>query len=235
MIEPTAPDRPIFEMVVTCTTCAVRWALDFDPPECTDPDHHHDLTYEPPEDSMPTRTFTVAQLDELDVTPYNCVADYPGYKGRWSTQHELVFEHEGKFWMVDYDEPATEMQDGQDRWPNGDSPEALVDAREVHQVPRIEMRWEPVDNADAPVDYAAAWVIDGLADSFHDLNDGEAPFGCYAQVESYNRGAIKITPDDDAENWDHIDPMDRLEEHRNLPEGTAPETPVVVVVAERIR
>ena len=44
-IQPTEHDRRILAMVVTCATCSVSWDMDFDPAECTDPDHEHTVDW----------------------------------------------------------------------------------------------------------------------------------------------------------------------------------------------
>lgn len=183
-----------------------------------------------------TRTFTTEQLDELDIGPWNCVASIPGDKARWYTWLDLIFEHEGQYWMVAYMEPATEMQDGQEVWYEEPVDGAYgVKATEVHKVPQIVETWKPV-GLEPKSDPAAFWIIDHLIDDLHDMNDGEAPFGLYAQTKSRGRQAVEISPDQDAGNWEMVEPeYDRIPEHKDLPAGTAPDTPVVLVVAKRIR
>jgi hypothetical protein len=58
-----------------------------------------------------TRTFDRKFLrDELDL-PYNAIEDAVTDNSRWSIQHEIIFEYEGKFYSASYSVGATEMQD----------------------------------------------------------------------------------------------------------------------------
>lgn len=170
-----------------------------------------------------TRTFTVVELDDdLVIAPWskNVLANIEGEPHRWYTVRHLVFEHEGKFWQVEYMDPSTEMQEGQARWDydTDDAPEGIVTATEVEKVPVITHEWKPVGTHQ--VDDAAWHVIDRIIDGLRDLDDGDTPFGCFADTKSIGRGAVQIAPDPDPENWD---------------DGVAPETPVVLVVAQRIK
>lgn len=101
---------------------------------------------------MPTRTFTVAELNGLDVGPWNCTENYEGEAHRWYTVRHLVFEHEGAHWMVDYLDPASEIQEDQARWDmsTNDAPGAEVTAVQVERVPRVVERFEPVDREHKP-------------------------------------------------------------------------------------
>lgn len=87
---------------------------------------------------MPTRTFTRAELEALDVTCEN-VHSVVIDEGRWSNTTAVVFAHEGAHYRVTYDDPATEMQEGQDIWGGRDQVEA------IEVVPRsvVTMRWKP--------------------------------------------------------------------------------------------
>ncbi|KAF6630589.1 hypothetical protein H6F38_14270 [Paenibacillus sp. EKM208P] len=49
-------------------------------------------------------------INELDL-PYSALVDDITDTSRWSIHHEIVFEHEGKFYQTHYSEGATEMQD----------------------------------------------------------------------------------------------------------------------------
>jgi hypothetical protein len=90
---------------------------------------------------MPTtRIFTEDELDEFDIGPWNAVSFEPVEKHRWYTVHDMIFEHEGKHWLVSYMDPATEMQDGQERYFDPDRIEAV----EVHEVEVITKKWMPV-------------------------------------------------------------------------------------------
>ncbi|OEU75207.1 MAG: hypothetical protein BA874_03730 [Desulfuromonadales bacterium C00003068] len=48
--------------------------------------------------------------DELDL-PFRAIHDEIMDSNRWSTQYEIVFEHEGKFYLTHYSVGATEQQD----------------------------------------------------------------------------------------------------------------------------
>lgn len=57
------------------------------------------------------RTFTKEFLkNELDL-PYSAIKDTIVDTSRWSIQHEIIFEYEGKFYRTYYSVGATEMQD----------------------------------------------------------------------------------------------------------------------------
>lgn len=49
-------------------------------------------------------------INELNL-PTSAIKDTITDTSRWSIYHEIVFEHDGKFYMTDYSEGATEMQD----------------------------------------------------------------------------------------------------------------------------
>lgn len=58
-----------------------------------------------------TRTFTKEYLkNELDL-PYSAIKDTIVDTSRWSVQHEIIFEFQGKFYRTYYSVGATEMQD----------------------------------------------------------------------------------------------------------------------------
>ena len=63
------------------------------------------------------RDFTVEDLEEKYDLPYEAVSDEEVDKHRWYTTRDLVFKAEdGNFYAVIYMDPATEMQEDQDRW-----------------------------------------------------------------------------------------------------------------------
>lgn len=66
-----------------------------------------------------TREFTVEELEEDYDLPYGGEISFERIdKHRWYTVCEVVFQaDDGLTYMVDYLDPATEMQEGQDRWP----------------------------------------------------------------------------------------------------------------------
>lgn len=46
-----------------------------------------------------------------DDLPFEEVSNEIVGTSRWSIAHEIVYKHDGRFWEVRYDEPATEYQD----------------------------------------------------------------------------------------------------------------------------
>lgn len=48
--------------------------------------------------------------NELDL-PYNAIEDKIIDSGRWSINHEIIFENNGKYWKTWYSVGATEEQD----------------------------------------------------------------------------------------------------------------------------
>ena len=49
-------------------------------------------------------------INELDM-PYSAIKNTITGTSRWSIHHEIVFEHDGKFYRTNYSEGATESQD----------------------------------------------------------------------------------------------------------------------------
>lgn len=92
---------------------------------------------------MPSRNFTLDELEDLDVPWTNESYDRID-KRRWYTVIEVVFKHEDKFYRGEYMEPATEMQemDMADRW--NTQPDGTVTFTEVKQVPVTTIGWEQV-------------------------------------------------------------------------------------------
>jgi len=84
-------------------------------------------------------TFTKSFLmDELDL-PYSALEDDIVDTSRWSENHDIIFEHEGKFYNTGYSCGLTEQQD-ESPWEYEDEIECV----EVHQVERLIKVWEPV-------------------------------------------------------------------------------------------
>lgn len=73
--------------------------------------------------------------DKLDNALENHIVD----NSRWSIQHEIIFEHEGKHYLAYYSVGATESQD-ESPWEY----EQEVECTEVHKVPKLVDIWEPV-------------------------------------------------------------------------------------------
>ena len=88
------------------------------------------------------------------------------------------------------------------------------------------------DHANDP---AVSFIIQGLIDDLHEMNDGgepgsdEAPFGIYAQTEDEGNVLI-VRPDPDEDNWGTDAEGERIEGWN----GEAPTTPVVRITVERI-
>ena len=91
------------------------------------------------------RDFSIEELEEDYDLPYGDVISFErGDKHRWYTWCEVVFKaKDGNTYMVDYMEPATEMQEGQDRW--YESNPGHVTATQVEPVEVTTIEWRPVD------------------------------------------------------------------------------------------
>lgn len=92
---------------------------------------------------MTTRKFSVETLEEDYGLPYEDALSFERVdKHRWYTVCEVVFraKDDGLYWCVDYLEPASEMQEGQDYW--FDDPVTAIQV-EKRQVVREE--WFPVE------------------------------------------------------------------------------------------
>lgn len=88
-----------------------------------------------------TRKFSVEELEEDYDLPWGAVSDEVADKHRWYTIHELVFKaDDGHHYEVNYMDPATEMQEGQDRW--FDDPMTAVKVVEKEVVTKV---WVPAD------------------------------------------------------------------------------------------
>ena len=77
-------------------------------------------------------------IDELDL-PYSAIEDKVIDNSRWSIQHEIIFEHEGKFYRTHYQVGATESQD-EGPWEYDDE----IECTEVAQKEITVMAWVPV-------------------------------------------------------------------------------------------
>lgn len=87
-----------------------------------------------------TREFTREELDELEL-PWAFIDSEVIDERRWSIVKEIIFEFEGKFWMVVADIPATELQEGNDPWNYAN----VVTATQVEKREVTVERWVPVD------------------------------------------------------------------------------------------
>jgi hypothetical protein len=75
---------------------------------------------------------------ELDL-PHSAKENRIIDNSRWSISHEIIFEHEGKFYQTYYSVGATEQQD-ESPWEYEDEVECV----EVQQVEKVVKVWEPV-------------------------------------------------------------------------------------------
>lgn len=90
-----------------------------------------------------TRKFTVEELEEDYDLPWNPVYEDTIDKRRWYSVLELVFKaDDGKHYMVYYMEPATEMQESQDRWEDS---RGYVEAVEVEPVQVMTTEWRAIN------------------------------------------------------------------------------------------
>lgn len=81
-------------------------------------------------------------IDELDL-PYSAIEDKIIDNSRWSIQHEIIFEYEGKHYRAYYQVGATESQD-EGPWEYDDK----VDCTEVVQKEITVMAWVPAEEAE---------------------------------------------------------------------------------------
>lgn len=89
------------------------------------------------------RTFTVEELEEDYDLPYAAVSNEEDYKARWYTGRTLVFKaDDGLHYEVYYMDPATEMQEDQDRWNIENYKENTVNAYRVEPVEVKTVRWD---------------------------------------------------------------------------------------------
>ncbi len=87
--------------------------------------------------------FSKALLQEKDL-PWSALEDRVIETTRWSVIHEIVFEHEGKFYETSYSIGATEMQHERP-WEF----EKEVECTEVRKVQKLVEVWEPVPSETA--------------------------------------------------------------------------------------
>ena len=81
--------------------------------------------------------------DDLEV-PYrgDCVIkDKIVDTGRWTINHEVIFEYDGKFYRTYYERGATEQQEMTPWEYEGDE----IECQEVKKVEVIKTDWVPVD------------------------------------------------------------------------------------------
>jgi hypothetical protein len=75
-------------------------------------------------------------INELDL-PDNAIKDTIISQSRWSTQHEIIFAHDGKFYKTHYSQGSTEAQD-ESAWEY----DTEVECAEVHIVEKLIKTWE---------------------------------------------------------------------------------------------
>lgn len=91
------------------------------------------------------RNFTVEELEEEYELPWNAISNEEYDKRRWYTVRLLVFKADDGFhYEVDYMDPATENQEGQERW-NEDYKTGKVEAIRVEEVEIVTTKWEYVN------------------------------------------------------------------------------------------
>ncbi len=78
-------------------------------------------------------------VDELDL-PWSAKEDKVVETSRWSTFHEIVFHHEGKYYQTCYSVGSTECQDERP-WED----ENEVDCTEVELKEVLVKQWVPVE------------------------------------------------------------------------------------------
>lgn len=90
------------------------------------------------------REFSIEDLEEEYDLPYESVSNEEFDKHRWYTVRTLVFKaDDGYHYEVGYMDPATEMQEGQDRW-DYDYKTGLVSAIRVEAKEVTTIEWVPV-------------------------------------------------------------------------------------------
>ena len=89
------------------------------------------------------RDFSIEDLEEEYDLPFGGETSFKrGDKHRWYTICEVVFKaKDGNYYMVDYMEPASEMQEGQDRWFDHDG---FVTGTQVEPKEVTTIKWVPV-------------------------------------------------------------------------------------------
>lgn len=77
-------------------------------------------------------------IDELEL-PHNSIKNTITSQSRWSTHHEIIFAHNGKFYKTHYSEGSTESQD-ESPWEY----DSDVECVEVQIVEKLVKVWEEV-------------------------------------------------------------------------------------------
>jgi hypothetical protein len=85
-----------------------------------------------------TREFHRDLLEELEI-PDNCIDETIIDTSRWAVHYEGVFEYEKKHYQVQWQQGATEYQEGEDLWYNAD----VIEAVEVVKLPVVKYEWTP--------------------------------------------------------------------------------------------
>lgn len=79
-----------------------------------------------------TKDFSIEELEEEYDLPWNAISNTEEDQHRWFTVRELIFKaKDGNYWLVHYMDPASEMQEGQDRWMYDPMPAVKVEKRQV--------------------------------------------------------------------------------------------------------
>lgn len=78
-------------------------------------------------------------MNELGL-PYSAIKDTITGQSRWSTQHEIIFSYDSKFYKAHYQHGSTESQDeGPWEYDNGE-----IECTEVQLVERTVKIWEVI-------------------------------------------------------------------------------------------
>lgn len=89
-----------------------------------------------------TRLFSADEVEDLDL-PYTCHTEwYNGNDHRWSYGRTGVFELDGDNWEIDWQIPASELQEDGEYFPWEKFP---ITATKVVHLPVVKKEWIPVD------------------------------------------------------------------------------------------
>ena len=76
---------------------------------------------------------------ETNDYPWSLKSQEFSHDSRWANHYTGVFEYEGRYWQVQYQEGATEEQEGEDPWYD----EEEIEAVEVVWLPVVVNKWVP--------------------------------------------------------------------------------------------
>lgn len=87
-----------------------------------------------------TRLFSREFMEELNDYPCDLRDKTFLYESRWANHYEGVFDFEGSTWQVQWQEGATEYQEGEDAWYD----QKEIEATKVVKLPVVKYEWTPV-------------------------------------------------------------------------------------------